>query len=282
MNRIINLNCSLGLRELDDKIIDTCVTSPPYWGLRDYGNNDQIGHEDTLDEYLDSLVKVFREVKRVLKDEGTLWLNIGDCYYTQPAGNKKPSEEFQTRQGWADSHGQYGENKKYKKIEGLKYKNLIGIPFRLAFKMQDDGWFLRSDIIWSKPNPVPESVRDRPTKSHEYIFLFSKKPKYYYNKDIIMENAISENYEKKNKRSVWNVPVKPFKDAHFATFPEELITPCILAGSKENGIVLDPFMGSGTTAVVAKKNNRQYIGFELNQDYIEIANKRLDNIEIQK
>ncbi len=298
IDRIIQGDCIEAMKTIPDGIVDTCVTSPPYFGLRDYGVDGQIGLEDTPDEYVERLVDVFREVKRILKDDGTLWLNIGDSY----AGNCSRTSAGRAGMG-AERDGIFIRGGK-----GLKPKDLIGIPWRVAFALQADGWYLRQDIIWHKPNPMPESVTDRCTKSHEYIFLFSKSQKYYFNNEAIKEEAETKpsirdknaegyacDYAKgdrfskgarvygedglRNKRDVWTVPVKPFTEAHFATFPEELIKPCILAGSRESGIVFDPFMGAGTTAYVAKKLGRHYLGSELNQEYITIANNRLNSIE---
>ena len=296
-NKIHNCDCMEGLKNLPDGSIDCCVTSPPYWGLRDYGVNGQIGLEETPEEYVDKLVLLFREVKRVLKKEGTLWLNLGDSYY---GGGWKGSQTDLTGTKQNTNAGTLcGKNmQKDKKHEVIKSKDLVGIPWLVAFALRADGWYLRQDIIWHKPNPMPESVTDRCTKSHEYIFLLSKSPKYYFDNETIKEKAnyaghsrgVSKNisvdgitdfggkteYDDRNKRSVWTVNTKPFKESHFATFPEELITPCILAGSKENGVVLDPFMGAGTTALVSLKNNRQFIGFELNDEYCKLAEKRLE------
>jgi DNA modification methylase len=272
----------------------TCVTSPPYYGLRDYGHDGQIGLEETPEEYIAAMVEVFSCVRDVLADDGTLWLNIGDSY----AGNNSQ----------ASNNGRAGFGNPRERVvnrtgEGLKTKDLIGIPWMLAFALRADGWYLRQDIIWHKPNPMPESVTDRCTKAHEYIFLLSKSPKYYYDHEAIKEEAssksegirfggnkygdnddpkyatksgnVSKEYDKANKRSVWTVPVKPYAGAHFAVFPTELIEPCILAGAPTGGIVLDPFMGSGTTAQVAQTLGRKYLGCELNPDYKPLQNKRL-------
>ena len=272
----------------------TCVTSPPYYGLRDYGHEGQIGLEETPEQYISSMVEVFRCVWDVLEDDGTLWLNIGDSY----AGNNSR----------ASNNGRAGFGNAREKVvnrtgEGLKTKDLIGIPWMLAFALRADGWFLRQDIIWHKPNPMPESVQDRCTKAHEYIFLMSKSQKYYYDHEAIKEPLKGEpetrdknaegyqaDYSKgdrfskgervfgadgmANKRSVWSVPVKPYTGAHFAVFPSELIEPCILAGAPVGGIVLDPFMGFGTTAQVSQDLGRQYIGCELNPAYEKLQNKR--------
>ena len=270
---ILQGDCIESLKKLEECSINTCVTSPPYWGLRNYNDEaKQLGMEDTPEEFTENLVKVFREIKRVLRDDGTVWLNLGDSY---------------------------GKN-----------KQLTGIPWRVAFALQVDGWYLRQDIIWHKPNPMPESVRDRCTKAHEYIFLLSKKAKYYYDHEAIKEDSVFTNskgeigkanstknigknvlnkegfeirdglknmgvYPKRNKRSVWTITTKPFKGAHFATFPKDLIEPCVLAGCPEGGTVLDPFGGSGTTGIVAAQHNRNAVLLELNQEYIDLAKERI-------
>lgn len=276
--------------------VQTCITSPPYFGLRDYGQESQIGLESSVDEYVDALVRVFDEVARVLTEDGTLWLNLGDSY----AGNVSfPS----------DGRAGFGKERlgvRNRMPEGLKSKDLIGIPWRVAFALQAQGWYLRSDIIWHKPNPMPESVKDRPTKSHEYIFLLTKSERYFYDSEAIKEPSIWANdprngegrktyngkraendglvqqsfvtvNDKKNKRSVWSVPVKGYKGAHFATYPPALIEPCVLAGSKEGDTVLDPFSGSGTTGEVALLHNRNYLGTELNPEYADISVDRISN-----
>jgi DNA modification methylase len=243
------------------------VTSPPYYGLRDYGGEDkQIGLEQTPEEYIQEMVNVFRLVRDNLTDDGTLWLNIGDSYYNYRPGKGQALVKqtvSNSKQDLPDKCARRGN-----KLEGLKEKDLIGIPWMLAFALRADGWYLRQDIIWHKPNPMPESVRDRCTKSHEYIFLLSKSQNYYFDVDIIKE-------ESRRKRSVWNVNTKPNKQSHFATYPPELITPCILAGSEENDIVLDPFMGSGTTAMVARALGRYYIGCELHEEYNNLIQERV-------
>ena len=272
--------------------VQTCVTSPPYFGLRDYGHDGQIGLEDTPDEYIEAMVEVFSCVKNILADDGTLWLNIGDSY----AGNNSQ----------ASNNGRAGFGNARERVvnrtgEGLKTKDLIGIPWMLAFALRADGWYLRQDIIWHKPNPMPESVTDRCTKAHEYIFLMSKSPKYYYDNETIKEQVkqdygtrdrangkyhnegsglqphtgLEKSYETANKRSVWTVTTKPYEGAHFAVFPTDLIEPCILAGAPVGGVVLDPFMGSGTTAQVAQSLGRQYLGCELNPEYAPLQKKRL-------
>lgn len=262
------------LRQLPDNSVNTCVTSPPYWGLRDYGIDGQIGLEETPEAYVERMIAVFREVRRVLRDDGTLWLNLGDSY----AGSGKGAWKVKDRQKEVYIPDPDSPQCRLPKVpSGLKPKNLIGIPWRVAFALQADGWYLRSDIIWYKPNAMPESVRDRPTKAHEYIFLLTKSERYYYDADAIKEDAVSgnPNRPKRNKRTVWTVSTKPFKGAHFATFPPDLIEPCILAGCPEGGIVLDPFFGAGTTGLVARRHNRNFIGIELNPQYVEIAKNRI-------
>ena len=330
--------------------VKMCVTSPPYYGLRDYGtatwiggdpncnhrrdtkvnpetcntghkNHDtmlgvgdaiyksvcekcgairqdsQIGLEETPEEYIDNLVNLFRDVREVLTDDGTLWLNIGDSYYNYRSDGNYPKQSVsKTRQDLPTKTPVRGN-----KLDGLKQKDLIGIPWMLAFALRADGWYLRQDIIWHKPNPMPESVKDRCTKAHEYIFLLSKSKNYYYNNEAIKEpvkqdwgtrnrtkgkyhnegtglqphSGLTKSYPKKNKRSVWSVTTKPFKGAHFAVFPPELIEPCIKAGSEVGDIILDPFMGSGTTAMVAKMLDRYYIGCELHEDYGNLIQERV-------
>ena len=297
-NKILFGDVEIKLKEMEPGIIQTCVTSPPYWGLRDYGVEGQIGLEETPEQYIEKMVQVFREVWRVLRDDGTLWLNLGDSY----CGSRKGAWDKTDVQKEVYVPDPNGRAAKIPKIpNGLKAKNLVGIPWRVALALQADGWYLRQDIIWHKPNPMPESVTDRCTKSHEYIFLLSKAAKYYYDNEAIKEPAQPDNsirdrdntrlnntpgrtkmqglkvntYETRNKRSVWTVTTKPYSGAHFATFPEELIEPCILAGSKIGDIVLDPFMGSGTTAAVAKKTGRRYAGVELNEKYKPLQDKRI-------
>ena len=304
MIEIYEGDCRQILSDLAEQSINCCVTSPPYFGLRDYGNDDQIGLEQTPDEFVEALVGVFREVKRVLRDDGTVWLNLGDSYYNYRPGKGQALTKqtvSKTSQDLPQECARRGN-----KLEGLKEKDLIGIPWRVAFALQSDGWYLRQDIIWSKPNPMPESVKDRCTKAHEYIFLLSKSPRYYFDNDAIKEPSemrgdskstifggkkYGENKDEKhktksgnqyfpdgekNKRSVWTVSPKPFSEAHFAVYPPELIEPCILAGCPEGGTVLDPFGGSGTTGVVADRLGRNAILTELNADYIDIARNRIE------
>ena len=259
-------DCRDTLKQFDEKA-RMCVTSPPYYGLRNYGGQDnQIGLEQTPEEFIDELVKVFREVRNNLTEDGTLWLNIGDSYYNYRPGKGQALNKqsvSNTKQDLPDKCARRGN-----KLEGLKEKDLIGIPWMLAFALRADGWYLRQDIIWHKPNPMPESVRDRCTKSHEYMFLFSKNQNYYFDVDAIKEPT-------RRKRSVWNVTKKPYKGAHFAVYPPELIEPCIKAGSEKGDIVLDPFMGSGTTAMVVKSLGRDYIGCELHEDYSNLIEERV-------
>jgi len=251
-----------------DQFFQCCVTSPPYWGLRDYKAEGQIGAETQIDDYISDLVKVFRDVRRVLANDGTLWLNIGDSYTSgnrpwRAVDKKNPARGMSYRPPTP---------------EGLKPKDLIGVPWRLAFALQADGWYLRSDIIWNKPNCQPESVKDRPTRSHEYVFLMSKSEQYYYDYEAIQETSLTKG-AKKNKRTVWDVNTEPFKGAHFAVFPKSLIRPCILAGSKAGSNVLDPFFGSGTTGEVCLELGRNCVGIELNNEYLKVAQARLAGIK---
>jgi len=301
-------DCLEVMKTLPEKSVQTCVTSPPYWGLRDYGVDGQLGLEKTPDEYVAKMVAVFREVRRVLKDDGTLWLNLGDSY----AGNGAFSQSATD----ADiRHATVGAlpdkaQRRVGGVNGLKPKDLVGIPWRVAFALQADGWWLRQDIIWHKPNPMPESVTDRCTKAHEYIFLLSKAERYFYDADAVKEASkypddnrkARQNpqdyksqmgksgqiravinpsgacvYPNRNRRSVWTVSTRPFKEAHFATYPPQLIEPCILAGSKAGDTVLDPFNGAGTTGLVAYRHGREYIGIELNPEYAEIATRRINH-----
>lgn len=327
--KMLYMDAIEGLGRLADESVDTCITSPPYFNLRDYGCEGQIGLEQTPEEYIDKLVAIFREVRRVLKADGTLWVNIADSY----AGSGKEAAQYpdnakKYKQG--TNKGMLGCSCTIKRtIEGIKPKDLIGIPWMLAFALRADGWYLRQDIIWHKPNPMPESVKDRCTKSHEYIFLLSKSKKYYFHSEAIAEPIANQSIKryaqniaaqqgsqtpsknngamkaalpryggkkytehpeqfyrtksgkiydpslKRNKRDVWTVATKPFKGAHFATFPDTLITPCILAGCPQGGTVLDPFCGTGTTLMVAKANGRHSIGIEINQAYRELIRDRV-------
>ena len=300
--KILVGDCLEQMAHIESQSVQTCVTSPPYWGLRDYGHDGQMGLEETPDEYVANLVEVFAEVRRVLKDDGTLWLNLGDSYYNYRPGKGQslPKQTVsKTNQDLPQDCLRRGN-----KQAGLKEKDLIGIPWRVAFALQANGWYLRQDIIWAKPNPMPESVKDRCTKSHEYLFLLSKSPKYYYDNEAIKEPSLGlgktairfggnkygdsddpkhatksgneyTDSGKRNKRDVWTINAKPFKGAHFAVMPEALVEPCVLAGSREGDIVLDPFLGSGTVAVVAERYRRNWIGCELNPDYAAIAETRI-------
>jgi DNA modification methylase len=301
------------LRELGAGSVQTCVTSPPYWGLRDYGVAGQIGMEATFPEYVEALVGVFREVRRVLRHDGTLWLNLGDTYAStgghsdQGCNDRRGARNIATRPEHEYRDFRPGPG------GGLKPKDLVGIPWRVAFALQADGWYLRMDNVWHKPNPMPESVTDRPTKAHEYVFLLSKSERYFYDADAIRESSKdpeddkrrvlgdrskryaqdaqltrsalgtafsgSEDYtppEGRNRRSVWTVATQPFAEAHFATMPPALAEPCILAGAPVGGVVLDPFGGAGTTALVARRLGRRFVHIELNPDYLAIARRRVD------
>ena len=291
--------------------VQTCVTSPPYFGLRDYGHEGQIGLEQTPEEYIQAMVEVFRCVWDVLADDGTLWLNIGDSYASYRDGKATPDTTRGDSTGTLVPKGS-ARNRMASTFQGsgVKHKDLIGIPWMLAFALRTDGWYLRQDIIWHKPNPMPESVKDRCTKAHEYIFLLSKSERYYFDSDAMKEpatnagkrvslgdksfskgqakgagvdpsgNGLKDFYdvpETRNRRSVWTVTTRPYKGAHFATFPPDLIEPCILAGSRPDDIVLDPFMGSGTTAQIAMENGRKYLGCELNKAYEELQINRINS-----
>lgn len=356
VNQIYNENCLDTLARIPDNFLDCCITSPPYWSLRDYGHPDQMGLEDTPDEYAAKMADVFDEVRRCLKPDGTLWLNLGDSYLSAKCDYMPPQtiagegvRDYVTK----DSGIGYPPNRR--SIKGLKQKDLVGIPWLVAFELRRRGWWLRQDIIWAKPNPMPESVKDRCTKSHEYIFLLSKSQQYYFDYEAIQENSVNaeatlkryeytfwetgkhasggygsrhtsgikqvqtkgrdrtvgnrnglgqstldhkhlqydgqqpnsfhesrangepdEIYYVRNKRDVWNIPTKSFKDAHFATFPESLVNPMMLAGCPEGGLVYDPFCGAATVPLVAHKLGRNWIGSELNPDYVKIANARLE------
>lgn len=266
------------LRRIADNSIHCCITSPPYFGLRDYGVDGQMGLEPTPDQFVAGMVEVFREVRRVLRDDGTMWLNVGDSYAGY-WGSKYAHKPF-----GADRTPDHSTPPNKRSPDwaawGVKNKDLIGIPWMIAFALRDDGWFLRQDIIWSKPNPMPESVRDRCTKAHEYLFLFSKEPRYYFDAEAMKEDGVipagTKGYDgKRNKRSVWTVNTRPFKGAHFATFPPALIEPCILAGCPVGGTVLDPFGGAGTAGLVADKLNRNAVLIELNPEYARMAEQRI-------
>lgn len=332
-HKIILGDCIAGMKTMPAGCVQTCITSPPYWGLRDYGHTDQLGAEKTPEEYIENMVAVFREVRRILRDDGTVWLNLGDSYYGGKGQNgSSKARATAAERGYSQSGGTVtmATRPSDMPIEGFKPKDLFGIPWRVAFALQADGWYLRQDIIWSKPNPMPESVTDRCTKSHEYIFLLSKKKHYYFDHEAIQEPAaestaarllrgVSDTHKnvdgapgqtphsmnkprknarafgakvqvgtkqgdvgntflntgKRNKRTVWTVTTKPFRGAHFATYPKDLIEPCVLAGCPVGGTVFDPFTGSGTTAIVAMNHGRNFIGTELNPEYIKIAESRI-------
>lgn len=296
MNKVFFGDCRDTMRDLiaQGVKVQMCVTSPPYFGLRDYGHKGQIGLEETPDDYVQKMVEVFREVRRVLRDDGTLWLNLGDSYAAN-RGYQVPS----TKGGPKHSDSQSAGGKPSEVPPGLKPKDLIGIPWRVAFALQADGWYLRQDIIWHKPNPMPESVRDRCTKAHEYVFLLSKSGRYYFDSEAMREDAVKgaagssfnkgktaehqlgrssdvERVEdgKRNRRSVWTVATRPYRGAHFATFPPALIEPCILAGSRSGDTVLDCFFGSGTTGAVAGNLGRNWIGCEINDQYAPLQRAR--------
>lgn len=337
IERIICADALEGLKQIESGSADMCVTSPPYYGLRDYGIGGQIGLEDTPELYIERLVEVFREVRRVLKDDGTLWVNIADSY-AGGAGRWEKEKNISSMQATnRGSFGQLGIARKWQH-DNIKQKDLIGIPWMLAFALRADGWYLRNDIIWHKPNPMPESVTDRCTKAHEYIFLLSKERRYYFDHKAIQEpvandtverrmRAISDEhkyvngangqkaqtinrpreniknlqekgqplhtlhthrvdgaenlYEMRNKRSVWSVSTRGYSGAHFAVYPPELIRPCILAGSRIGGTVIDPFFGSGTTGIAALEEQRGFIGIELNPEYVDIAQTRINEAYIQ-
>jgi DNA modification methylase len=315
LNKIYHGDSLEVLKTFPSESVDCVITSPPYFGLRDYGVEGQIGLEETPKIYVDKLVLVFREVKRVLKDDGTLWLNLGDSYSgSMREYNPKGTKNYVNSNLQKGNKGSFVPPPDWDKI-GLKPKDLIGIPWRVAFALQKEGWYLRQDIIWHKPNPMPESVTDRCTKAHEYIFLLSKSPKYFFDNETIKEPVAESSIKRieygwhgkgddglgnyaglgqiekmgerfcntergRNKRSVWRVTTGSYIGAHFATFPEKLIEPMIFAGCPKGGIVLDIFMGAGTTGVVAKKLGRNYIGIELNEEYIKIAEKRISDIPV--
>lgn len=301
--RIFNEDCRAALKNLDSGCVHCVVTSPPYFGLRDYDVDGQIGLEQTPEEYVAEMVAVFREVRRVLRDDGTLWLNLGDSYAGSwgAQGHRESSTNDQriSRHQIAN-HPKRASRTGTIRQAGLKAKDRMMIPAQVALALRSDGWWLRDEIIWRKPNPMPLSVTDRTTPSHEMIYMLSKSRRYFYDQVAVMEDAVSTHpsgngfarpqqiakggrgkkeqwlpTEKRNRRSVWDVPVRPFKEAHFATFPPDLIEPCILAGCPAGGTVLDPFFGAGTTGLVAQKHGRNCIGIELNPEYIDIAKRRL-------
>lgn len=314
-HRILVGDCIEMMRTLPDQSVHTCITSPPYFGLRDYGVDGQIGLEASPREFIESLVAVFREVRRVLRDDGTLWVNLGDSY---ASGGRGGGGRYMAERGDGAWQGKGDATGWRSAPAGWKHKDLLGLPWRLAIALQDEGWYLRQDIIWHKPNPMPESIKDRCTKAHEYLFLLSKSPRYYFDQGSIREPARAQaapesasrrnsfaretkytdgehgqtaqhrtgrddvDYdETRNKRSVWTVATASFKGAHFATFPPDLIRPCVLAGSPRGGMVLDPFGGAGTTALVAMQEGRQSVICELNPEYAALARQRLDTAWIE-
>lgn len=256
------------IRHLPDNSFQCAVTSPPYWGVRDYGDESQIGAEMDLQQYIQTLVGVFREVRRVLKPDGTFWLNIGNTY---TSGGRKWRQEDEKNKGRAMSY-------RPPTPPGLKKKDLIGVAWLLAMECQKDGWYLRNDIIWYKPNCQPESVKDRFTVAHEYLFLFTKSEQYFFDQDAIKERTTDGN-GLKNKRTVWSINTEPCPEAHFAVFPRALVRPCLLAGSRNDDVILDPFYGAGTVGIVAKELGRRCVGVELKGDYINIANKRTSTVQ---
>ncbi len=309
---VIAGDCRTVLDGLPDEIAQTVVTSPPYWGLRDYGVDGQIGLEDDPDDYVQALVDVFRSVRRVLRDDGTVWLNLGDTYAAKARGSDvgwdrsrltNPGTQQKAQAAALRSTGERHRGKS----AGLKEKDLIGIPWMIAFALRADGWYLRSDVIWHKPNGMPESVRDRPTRAHEHIFLLSKRARYVYDADAIREPDKGRDHPRTvfdgqpsleptgglmaphrglrtpasrdgtgaNKRDVWTVTTKPYGGAHFAAFPPDLIEPCVLAGAPRGAIVLDPFAGAGTTGLVAVRHGRAFVGIELNAEYAALARDRI-------
>ena len=313
MNRTFYGDCRETLRTLQPASFQCCVTSPPYYGLRDYGHPGQVGIESSPTGYVTNMVDVFCEVRRVLADDGVLWLNLGDTYASSTKGSGGSNPETSPKQAWKGSpNGQGFKVRKFDLSEdNLKPKDLIGIPWRVAFALQADGWYLRQDIIWHKPNPMPESVRDRCTKAHEYLFLLTKSERYFWDAAAMQEKAAGTNHGNRppgnskraevapgqtvgshrpdreestydvftrNRRSVWTVATRPYSGAHFAVFPPALIEPCILAGSRVGDVVLDPFMGSGTTAQVAQQHGRQWIGCELNDAYAPLQSERLSKV----
>ena len=257
-------DCAEVLAAVPPRTFQACITSPPYWGLRDYGVKGQIGAEPQVEAYLERLVQVFAQVRRTVRDDGTLWLNLGDAYTSGGRTWRDRDKKNPAR----------GMDYRAPTPRGLKPKDLIGLPWRLAFALQADGWTLRSDVVWHKPNAQPESVKDRPTRAHEYLFLLSKQKKYFYDHAAVQEEAVGPQ-GRRNLRSVWSVPTEPFRDAHFATFPPKLISPCVRASTREGDAVVDPFFGSGTVGQVALELGRSFFGVELNPEYGDIARRRL-------
>jgi DNA modification methylase len=303
---IANLLADARHLPIADGVVQCVVTSPPYFGLRDYDVEGQIGLESTIDEYVATMRQVFREVFRVLRGDGTLWLNLGDSY--SASGKGPPGSFVQSGNRGASIGGRRNET------YGLMRKNLLGIPWRVAFALQSDGWYLRSDIIWAKPNPMPESVTDRPTRSHEYIFLMTKSERYYYDSDAISEpaihageyckngsktlsrsqlmgngrplsgNALKDGFiiaERRNCRSVWPIPPEYSTESHFAIFPQKLVERCIKAGSSVGDLIFDPFSGSGTVGRVCGRFQRRFVGCDINPDYFEIANRRQSELQVE-
>jgi DNA modification methylase len=313
-------DCREVLPTLAAESVHCVVTSPPYWGLRDYGTAGQLGLEPTPEEYVASMVAVFREVRRVLRADGTVWLNLGDCYATGAGSYRNPGSDVEP----IDHGGKQAYTRDYARaqpnrmpLEGLKPKDLVGIPWRVAFALQADGWYLRSDIIWAKPNPMPESVTDRPTKAHEYVFLLSKSPRYFYDTDAVREAGVSTDggpmvvpdgwaigkgshdtlthsrrvrdvtvvsgrmpATGRNLRTIWTIATAPYPGAHFATFPPKLVEPCIKAGCPPHGVVLDPFAGTGTVGMVAQSLSRRAVLIDLNGEYLEQALARNRDIPL--
>ena len=293
------------LRQLPDNAVNCCITSPPYWQQRDYGCAGQLGLEATPSEYVANLTEIFREVRRVLTRDGTLWLNLGDTYFGDSPVRKRAADAFSQQWDRSQTRSRGGRRRSAKSVEGLKKKDLVGIPWRVALALQQDGWYLRSDIIWAKSNVMPSSVKDRPTPAHEYLFLLTRSANYYYDQDAILEPLAPGSAERyryrfggaklerlksdkrtamvgfrsptrgRNKRTVWTVPPSRSRHAHAATFPPQLVEPCVLAGCPESGLILDPFNGTGTTALVALAHHRNYLGLELNPKYVKITHHRL-------
>lgn len=284
LNRTIIGDCRDLMRQLiaDDVRVQMCVTSPPYWGLRDYGVSGQLGLEPTMQEYVDSMVVVFRLVRDLLAEDGTLWLNLGDCYAgswgaqsRDQAGKHAPNVSALSANQIKAAQIRESGTGSISRTPGLKPKDLVMMPARVALALQADGWWVRQDIIWHKLNPMPESVIDRCTKAHEYIFLLSKSKTYYYNSEAILEPALADvEWKSRHRRSVWSVATQPYSGHHFAVFPPALIEPCILAGSRVGDIVFDPFIGSGTTGEVAQRLGRRWLGCELNPEYVKLERKR--------